>query len=325
MNSVARCSFAVTGSAGASARGQLGIKRSAPSMSGCRRAFTLSTRRQRQSQLRAVMHMGQAQYLRHVEFHRIFGNPQFAGDLIVGQALANQACDFQLPWRQLVEVRGDCFSRLCGRSEFRLAKVTAHLVQIQMQLANRLSQKVQLLVHLVEFSAIVHALLQVPFKAPDRSANFIHIDGFLIEVCNARPHCRNHILGFGLTRENDRFELAITVVGLLQRIDQADAILARKMQIAEHNADLRVRAEQFDRFVRAVTTNADVATVIKKLAKFFNDIRFVVHDEEFYHALMPFHVSSPGCFNFFNGFDVVLAAHAHTPSNPCIEIKDFKQ
>jgi len=44
---------------------------------------------QSQCQLRAVVHMGQAQHLGHVQFHCVFGDTQFTGDLIIGLALAH--------------------------------------------------------------------------------------------------------------------------------------------------------------------------------------------------------------------------------------------
>ena len=63
--------------------------------------------RQRQSQLGTVVHMGQAQYLRHIELDRVFGDAQVAGNLVVGLALAHQLGHVQLAWRQLFENRRD--------------------------------------------------------------------------------------------------------------------------------------------------------------------------------------------------------------------------
>ncbi|MNH41848.1 hypothetical protein D3C79_1034230 [compost metagenome] len=53
---------------------------------------------QRKRQLRAVVHMGQSQHLRNVQFHGVFGDPELAGNLVVGLALAHQAGHFQLAW-----------------------------------------------------------------------------------------------------------------------------------------------------------------------------------------------------------------------------------
>ena len=54
--------------------------------------------RQGQGQLGAVVHMGQAQHLRHIELDRVFGDAQVTGDLVVGLALADQLGDVQLAW-----------------------------------------------------------------------------------------------------------------------------------------------------------------------------------------------------------------------------------
>ena len=64
-------------------------------------------RGQCESQLGAVVHVGQAQYLGHVQFYRVFGDAQIAGDLIVGLAFAHQLGNVQLTGRQLFENRRD--------------------------------------------------------------------------------------------------------------------------------------------------------------------------------------------------------------------------
>ena len=43
------------------------------------------------------MHVGQAQYLRHIELDRVLGYPQLTGDLIIGLPLAHQARHIHLP------------------------------------------------------------------------------------------------------------------------------------------------------------------------------------------------------------------------------------
>ena len=49
------------------------------------------------------MHVGQAQDLGHIQLHRVLGDAQLTGDLVVGLALADQARDVQLTGRELVE------------------------------------------------------------------------------------------------------------------------------------------------------------------------------------------------------------------------------
>jgi len=64
-------------------------------------------RGQREGQLSAVVHVGQAQNLGHVKLYRVFGYAQIAGDLIVGLAFAHQLGNVQLTGRQLFENRRD--------------------------------------------------------------------------------------------------------------------------------------------------------------------------------------------------------------------------
>lgn len=52
--------------------------------------------RQRQRQLGAVMHMGQAQHLGHIQLDRVLGDPQLTGDLVVGLTLTHLARDVEL-------------------------------------------------------------------------------------------------------------------------------------------------------------------------------------------------------------------------------------
>ena len=51
--------------------------------------MSVSTGRQRQRQLRAVIHMGQAQYLRHIQLDGVFRDAQIAGNLVVGLAFTD--------------------------------------------------------------------------------------------------------------------------------------------------------------------------------------------------------------------------------------------
>ena len=51
--------------------------------------MSVGTGRQRQRQLRAVIHMGQAQYLRHIQLDGVFRDAQIAGNLVVGLAFTD--------------------------------------------------------------------------------------------------------------------------------------------------------------------------------------------------------------------------------------------
>lgn len=72
--------------------------------------------------------------------------------------------------------------------------------------------------------------------------------------------------------------------GLLEALDEADAIVLAQVQVADDQADVRVGLEAGDGRLPVGAGHATVATVFQQFAKFRGHLGFVIDDQ---HAETP--------------------------------------
>ena len=150
----------------------------------------------------------------------------------------------------------------------------------------------QLLIQMPQLQRLV-PLLQYHFLALHAFEQFIQINRLLVVIGKAGAQRLDHILLARLPGEHDRLESPMLAGQLLQLLDHLDAVQARHMQIAEHQADFRVLVETFDRLMAGFAGNATVAAVLKKFAKFCNDLGLIVDHKDFYCRSTLVHVQLP--------------------------------
>lgn len=146
-------------------------------------------RRQGQRQLGAVVHMHQAQHLGDVQLHRVLGDAQLVGDLVVGQALAHQPRHRLLAGRQLAEqriARGHLAFRDRRRRRGRLAVfaperarlavavyLVLDLVDVAVDRVQRFGEVFQALVDVAQAQLAADALVQAVLQAFEAMQQFL--------------------------------------------------------------------------------------------------------------------------------------------------------
>ena len=68
----------------------------------------------------------------------------------------------------------------------------------------------------------------------------------------------------------------------LQLLGQFDAVHVGHVQVAEHQADLRVGHKRINGFTGCIARHATVTAAFQKLAQFFDNQRLIVDYEHFY-------------------------------------------
>ena len=92
----------------------------------------------------------------------------------------------------------------------------------------------------------------------------------------------DHVLFVGTTGQEDAFKQPFFARKFLQVLGQFDAIHVGHVQITQHQTDLRVVLEIFERLTARCTWHAAVTAALQKLAEFFDNQRLVIDHHYFY-------------------------------------------
>ena len=234
-----------------------------------------------QCQLGAVVHVGQAQHLRHIQLHGILGNSQLTGDLVVGLALAHQAGYFQLAWRQLLERRWQFAFTLVHIAGTPVHALAPGFLQVLVKLVHRLCQVLQTLAQPAQLAEAALALLHGLFLAAYALQQFIEVHGFLVVIGKALAQRSDHILLLRSTGHHDGLERALPAL-YLQFADQFNTITTRHVQVTDDHANGLVCQVTFQGFVSGVGRQAAVTLGFEKLTQLF-DYHWLVIDHQYLH------------------------------------------
>jgi hypothetical protein len=152
------------------------------------------TRRECQSKLRAVVHLGQAQHLRDVKLDGVFGNPQFAADLVVGLPLGHQTGNILLAPRERSEQGGKVHLRVACCLVLVCLSWLTDPVQLLVQIVDGRGQKSQLLVEFTQFAQASLPFQQCGFLTLNAFEQLVEVHGFLKVVGDTRPQRLDDVL-----------------------------------------------------------------------------------------------------------------------------------
>lgn len=240
--------------------------------------------------------MHQAQHLGDVQLHRVLGDAQLVGYLVVGQALAHQPRHRLLAGRQLAEqriARGHLAFRDRRRRRGRLAVfapegarlavavyLVLDLVDVAVDRVQRFGEVFQALVDVAQAQLAADALVQAALQAFEAMQQFLRRHRFLVVVGGADPHGLDHFLAAIVTGEDDRFEEPAVAGDFLEALDQADTVVLAQVEVADDQADVRVGLEAGDRRLPVGAGYATVATVFQQFAEFRGHLGFIIDDQD---------------------------------------------
>ncbi|MNT27716.1 hypothetical protein D3C72_1633570 [compost metagenome] len=154
-------------------------------------------------------------------------------------------------------------------SVYRL-RAASHLVQVLIQIIDRLGQVLKLLIQVTQLLVLV-LFLQDHFLTLQPFEQLIQINRLLVIVGNPGAQRLDHVLLVGAAGEHDRFECTMLARQSLQLLHQLDPVHARHVQIAQHQTDIEVLLETLDGLMAGLARNTAVTLALQKFTQFFND------------------------------------------------------